>query len=253
MLSKITALFSSKSAKPLSKHRYIVVPDIHGTYSIYKKVEKYIKKNLQNDQKIIFLGDYVNRGESGEIDGRKFKDIGSFLVLRDLLKFKTWADSRGIEVVFLRGNHELMLQEYYLEGGKGSYDEYDFVRNSVECLDYVFEKDRDFYEAFKEFLLNLKPYYMDELKRYLFVHAGLDPKIKSLQKQVENGAIYWIRDEFVFAKKRFKNIVVFGHTPFSSPFVKSDRIGLDSGVYKRSFMNLLEIDYENSKIVQIFK
>jgi serine/threonine protein phosphatase 1 len=229
------------------------VPDIHGTYSIYKDVESYIKKNLKDDQILLFLGDYVNRGESGKIDGKSFKDVGSYYVLRDLMELKRWCERERREVIFLRGNHEILLEDYYIRGNKEPYKEYSFVRDSIECFDYIFERDENFFNEFKAFMENLHPYHLDSEGNYLFVHAGLDPKIKELQGQISSQAIYWIREEFLLSKKEFKNTIIFGHTPFSAPYIKKDRIGLDSGVYKRDFINLLQIDFDGSKIVQIFK
>ena len=50
-----------------------------------------------------------------------------------------------------------------------------------------------------------------------------------------------------------KYTVIFGHTPFSKPIMKLDRIGLDSGIYQRHFINLLKIDSDVSRIIRIDK
>jgi len=51
----------------LPNSNYLVIPDIHGKLSQYIQVEKLIKVTLKNDSSyyIIFLGDYIDRGESG--------------------------------------------------------------------------------------------------------------------------------------------------------------------------------------------
>ena len=242
-------LFKTKKA---NLGKYLIIPDIHGTYSIYKKIEDLIKKS-EKDRVIIFLGDYLDRGESGEVFGKEFKDAGSYFVIRDLIELKKWADKNKREMIFLRGNHELFYEDYFLNNNKSIKDEYEFVAKTVEAFEYIFKKDKSFYDDFIEFLNDLKAYYLDEKYNYLFIHAGVDPDIKSLDKQVEEGIVYWIRDKFLFSKKRLDYTVVFGHTPFLKPYMRSDKIGLDSGVYKRDFFNILKIDKFDSKIIKLYK
>jgi len=155
------------------------------------------------------------------------------------------------KIIFLRGNHELFYEDYYIHHDTYAYKQYKFFKDATDCLEHVFKEDRDFYDDFILFLNNLQAYYLDEKYHYLFIHAGIDPDEKDLQKQAEDGLIYWIRDQFLFSEKKLPYTVIFGHTPFSKPFMRSDKIGLDSGVYKRGFLNLLKIDNENSKIIQL--
>jgi predicted phosphodiesterase len=91
--------------------KYLIIPDLHGTYSIYKKIEQYIKTECEDDRVIIFLGDYLDRGESMSVYGREFHDGGSFHTLKALLNLKTWATQHQREVVFLRGNHEIIFED----------------------------------------------------------------------------------------------------------------------------------------------
>jgi len=251
-----------KSVKPYLKpdmpknevdHSYLVVPDLHGTYSLYRKVEKFIKNETLPSRRIIFLGDYMDRGERATIGNLSFKDAGSYLVMRDLIKLQAWAKERGQALIFLRGNHEIFFEDFYIHDNKYAYEKYDFFKNSVDCLSYFFKKDKEFYEAFILFLKNLQPYYFDEKYHYLFVHAGIDPQGGDFQKQVDEGIIYWVRDQFLFSEKKLKYKVIFGHTPFSKPFLREDKIGLDSGVYKRGFINLLKIDDEKQEIIKVLK
>jgi len=253
MLDLVKSYFSSDEQKIVADKHYLVVPDLHGMHSIYKKVEAYIKNELDEKYTIVFLGDYMDRGESGERDGIHFKDLGSYLIIKDLIALQTWAEEQARSIVFLRGNHEVFYEDYYLHDDKYAYNEYAFFKNSVDTLAHFFKEDRAFYDAFITFLHNLQPYYHDETYDYLFIHAGIDPDEKDLDKQAEDGLIYWIRDKFLFTEKKLNYTVIFGHTPFSKPFMRSDKIGLDSGVYKRGFLNLLKIDNQDSKIIQLHK
>ncbi len=236
-----------------SNTKYLVVPDLHGIHSIYQKVEKYIKNEIETDRKVIFLGDYMDRGESGELDGIYFDDVGSYLVLRDILKLQKWAEVEKRDMIFLRGNHETFYEEYFIDESDAPYEKYDFFRDSIVCLEHVFEKDPQFKESLIEFLKNLDSFYLDKEMNLLFVHAGINPNGGSLSSQAKKGTIYWIRDPFILSPKKMKYTVIFGHTPFSKPIMKLDRIGLDSGIYQRGFINLLKIDSDMSKIVKIEK
>ena len=252
MIARIKSLFTS-SLHHDRGHHYLVVPDLHGVHSIYEQVEAYIKNDCEANRTIIFLGDYMDRGEAGVLEGKHFKDAGSYLIMRDLIKLQGWAHEEEREIIFLRGNHEVFYEDYYLEKKTYAEDEYAFFRESNACLSHFFEKDEKFYDDFIFFLKGLKPYYLDKKYAYLFIHAGIDPDEKDIDKQAKDGLIYWIRDKFLFSEKKLPYTVIFGHTPFSKPFMRSDKIGLDSGVYKRGFLNLLKIDNKDSKIIQLHK
>ena len=253
MLAKVKSYFTATPIKDTHSHNYLVVPDLHGVHSIYKQVEAFIKNECEIERTIIFLGDYMDRGESGECDGKFFKDLGSYLIIKDLIALQKWAIEEKRELIFLRGNHELFYEDYFIKNEIYAYKQFSFFKDAVDCLTHFFDKDKTFFDEFISFLNGLKPYYKDDIYHYLFIHAGIDPDEKDIDKQVKEGLVYWIRDKFLFSEKKLDFTVVFGHTPFSKPFMRSDKIGLDSGVYKRDFLNLLKIDKENSKIIKLYK
>jgi len=170
-----------------------------------------------------------------------------------LIELKEWAKQNDRKIIFLKGNHEIFFMKYFINEDLYPYKQYDFFKDSADCINYVFRYDHSFEDKLINFLRELTPYYHDKKLGYLFVHAGIDPDEKNIEKQANSGIIYWIRDKFIFCEKKLDFTVVFGHTPFSKPFMKSDKIGLDSGVYKREFLNLLKINGENSTISQIHK
>ena len=127
MIEGIRSFFSStQTVDKEQAHHYLVIPDLHGIHSIYKKVETYIKDYCEVHRTIIFLGDYMDRGEAGEIDGISFKDSGSYLIMRDLIALKEWAQKEGRKVIFLRGNHEIFYEDYFLHNKPYAKDEYGF-------------------------------------------------------------------------------------------------------------------------------
>ncbi len=250
-MKKFLSSLFSHSGSDHSYSKYLVVPDLHGRYSVYQRVEKYIREEVEEDRCVIFLGDYMDRGESGEIDGNLFEDAGSYYTIRDIIALKKWAQSQERPFLFLRGNHELFFENFFIEGSINAYRQYPFFQDSVKALEYVFSREQQFAEEFIAFLKDLRPYYLDSKNGYLFVHAGIDPECKDLETQVKKGSVYWIRDKFILSKKRLPYKVIFGHTPFFEPLIKKDKIGLDCGIYRTGHINLLRIDKGSEQILRI--
>ena len=252
MTSFFKNIFSDKTSKEVKKDcKYLIVPDIHGTYSIYQKIEQYIKTACEEDRTIIFLGDYLDRGESMTVHGREFHDGGSYHTLKALLKLQAWGISHDRNLIFLRGNHEIFYEDYFIKDSTKAYDLYPFFRESVEALEFAFEHDYALFPKFENFLENLLPYYLDEESGYLFIHAGVDFSYGSLKEQAKKGIIYWIRDKFIYDESPLPYTVVFGHTPFDEPFITKDKIGLDSGIYDSGYVNLLKIDNQTRDIIRL--
>ena len=252
MIAFIKKLFSKKEPKnENSDCKYLIVPDLHGMFSIYKKVEEFIKSECEEERIVIFLGDYMDRGESMTVFGREFHDGGSYHTIKAILDLQYWAKIQEREIYFLRGNHEIFFEDYFLKNSTKPYDKYSFFRESVEALEFAFEHDYTLHPRLETFFENLLPYYLDEDCGYLFVHAGVDYSVGSLKEQTKNGIIYWIRDKFIYSEEPLPYTVVFGHTPFDEPFIKNDKIGLDSGIYNNGFINLLKIDGTTKEIIKL--
>ena len=76
-----------------------------------------------------------------------------------------------------------------------------------------------------DFFRSLRLYY--ETEAYIFVHAGLRPKVPLASQEPED--MLWIRDKFIYSKYDFGKPVVFGHTPLEKPLVEHNKIGIDTG------------------------
>ncbi len=251
MKKLFSSLFgSTKDGESFEK--YLVVPDLHGTYSVWQRVETYIRQKVEKERAVIFLGDYMDRGESGEIEGRRFNDAGSYYTIRDIIALSKWAEAEGRRFIFLRGNHEIFFENFFIDGSITAYRQYPFFKDSVQAIEFVMQRDPSFTEDFLRFLRNLRPYFYDRKRNYLFVHAGIDPSSKDLDEQVRKGSVYWIRDKFILSNKKLPyKKVIFGHTPFFEPFLKKEKIGLDCGVYRTGHINLLQIDGEKFNIFNL--
>ncbi len=196
---------------------YYLIGDIHGYIHALSKLFTKIRNYLNEDDTLIFLGDYIDRGEYSY-------EVIDFLI----------AVSRAYKSVFLKGNHEAMLLDYVKsKGGKDV-----FLYNGGDATVRSYKKNCGSFSIPKnhmDFYNNLQLYY--ETDDFIAVHAGLDPNISDLKDQPIDDML-WIRDRFFRNIKKWPKTVIFGHTP--SHFISRDNpiyidegrniIGIDSGI-----------------------
>jgi len=193
------------------------IGDIHGCLMPLKSLIGNLK--LKKRDTLVFLGDYIDRGPQS-------KEVVDFL-----LKL-----SRKYHCVFLRGNHEAMLLNYFFGGPWGKYWEL----NGMEATLRSYGGLRNIPDSHMDFFKNTELYYKDS--NYLFVHAGIRPGVE-MNKQSEVDLL-WIRDDFIYADHPLENTtVVFGHTPkFGGPLILKDKIGLDTGCVYGGSLTALRVD-----------
>ena len=186
-----------------------VIGDIHGCLEKLRALMDKIPINYSSDQ-LIFIGDYIDRGPSS-------LEVVDYLI--DLRR-------RLPDTIFLKGNHEDML-ENYLDGS----DRFTYLLNGGQrTLDAYLNRPNNpggfpVPAAHLEFFNALQLYYQTD--DYIFVHAGLRKKV-ALESQ-EKMDLLWIRDEFLYTDFDFGKRVIFGHTPFKEPLVQANKIGIDTG------------------------
>ena len=189
--------------------KIFAIGDIHGSFDKLQDLMQKIPIDFENDT-LVFIGDYIDRGP------------GSVEVVDYLLTLKRQVPG----IIFLKGNHEDMLEKYLdgtdrftylLNGGQNTLDSYLSKTNRSDS----FPIPADHMDFFK----SLKLYY--ETGSYIFVHAGLRPKINLESQKTED--LLWIRDKFIYSRYNFGKPVVFGHTPLEKPLVESNKIGIDTG------------------------
>ncbi len=184
-----------------------VVGDIHGMLFKLDKLMDRIPLTVGKDR-LIFLGDYIDRGPDA---------CG---VVERILEYM----DLGVDVVCLRGNHEVMLFDY-LEGRERDLFLINGGRSTLRSYRMDLGEEGRIPERHLEFFRNLKRFY--ETDDYYFVHAGFRPGIPVQAQSDED--LYWIRGEFIYSDEDFGKKVVFGHTPFHEPYVDAHKIGIDTG------------------------
>jgi len=189
--------------------KLFAIGDIHGCYDRLKALVEKIPIDFSRDT-LLFIGDYIDRGpHSAEV-------VDYLLQLKKRVK----------EVIFLKGNHEDMLDKflngddrftYLLNGGQQTLDSY--LKKPVQPKSFPIPPDH------VEFFKSLRLYY--ETEEFIFVHAGLRPRTSLENQSTED--LLWIRDNFISTKYDFGKRVIFGHTPLKKPLVEPNKIGIDTG------------------------
>jgi len=179
-----------------------------------------VNADLKRDT-LVFLGDYVDRGPHS-------KEVVDYLL--NLC-------GHGDHVVFLKGNHEEMLEDY-LNGTNRSM----FVANggdsTIASYTRAGGKKHDLLPPeHVAFFRRLLTHWVTE--DYFFVHAGLRPEV-SLEEQGQWDFL-WMRDPFICSEFDFGKRVIFGHTPFREPLVMDNKIGIDTGAVYGNKLTCVEL------------
>ena len=189
--------------------RIYAVGDIHGCYDKLLVLMEKMDIDFESDT-LVFLGDYIDRGPQ------------SFEVVAYLADLK----QRYANTIFLKGNHEEMLEKYLSGEDRITY----LVNGGQQTLESYMNRPRPEGEqviprTHLEFFKSLRIYY--ETQNYIFVHAGLKNKVPLEKQKTED--LLWIRRRFIESKYDFGKMVVFGHTPLHEPLLLPNKIGIDTG------------------------
>lgn len=213
------------------------IGDIHGMFdkiqALYERIKEHAARH-PGPHKLIFLGDYIDRGPDS-------KSVIDFVM-----------DDDGLfERIYLRGNHEVMFTECI--DNQSWVDMQLFLRNggyqtleSYGCIDEqgLFTFD-DFIHLMPQVIERTEPLY-DFAKNdcvwyhkhggFVFVHAGFDPRRGGFIDSTPDHWV-WVREPFLNASHPFywsnddrePIRVVHGHTPTKHPEILPNRINVDTG------------------------
>jgi serine/threonine protein phosphatase 1 len=229
--------------------RLYVVGDIHGRDDLLAALMIDIEcdgRGFDDKRKIlVFLGDYIDRG----------------LQSRQVIDRLTSALPVGFEAVFLKGNHELAMEQFMRDpqfgrtwkyyGGLETLHSYGITELTLSDDPAEFERARDRLSAtlpatHKQFFETLSM--SVEFGDYFFAHAGVRPGIP-LRRQVADDLL-WIREDFLESRASFGKIVVHGHTPSEGAVFRPNRIGIDTGAYMTGVLTCLILDGEDRRVLQ---
>lgn len=255
--------------------------DIHGCMEELK--DKMDQVDLRGDNRMIFLGDYMDYGES------------SFQVLQYIWELqKQYGDEK---IIVLKGNHEQMFLEWindfrnpYADGLEDYMIFNDWLRTDFEygantIRTFISEEQMSFLdqisrtcsletisrEAVQMLLSNHDKmiWWMQQMPLYyetasqIFVHAGVDEEAGEHWKWGTSEDI--LLGKFPASKGRFCKTVIAGHVGTGSRDLADNReyhdifydgeshYYIDGSVYKHGKLLLLGYDEESDKYYQVEK
>jgi serine/threonine protein phosphatase 1 len=225
------------------------VGDIHGRSDLADRLIQAIRADLHGSEAtrkvVVFLGDMIDRG----LDSRG--------VLNQLSNL---AADPGLEVHFIRGNHEDRLEAFLHdpEAGPGWCD----CGGRDTLLSYGLRPPRDsnpaawaeasqalgeaLPESHRELLASQEN--AVSIGDYFFVHAGARPGV-ALRAQSPHD-LMWIRGPFLDHAAPFEQVIVHGHTPADTVHSDARRIGLDTGAYATNILSAVRLEGEARMVMQ---
>lgn len=232
-------------------NRVISIGDIHGCITELKTL---IEKISPTDKDLlIFLGDYIDRGEDSKATIEYLLELSS--------KFKC---------AFIRGNHDSMflsflglggsMGEFFpVNGGKKTLHDYGLKDIEISWAKRgdrraIFEKiPPSHIEFFNKTILYV------ETEDEFYSHAGFDPWSDEPYNKQSESQYTWTRERFLNFTHltKLNKYVIHGHTPNHYGYAVCDeqerKVNLDSCCYETGILSalVLEKDKKNySNIIQ---
>ena len=204
--------------------RHLAIGDVHGCANAFKTLLSYVE--LRDDDTVIMLGDYVDRGPDSRAVVDTVIELGNVY-----------------DVIPLRGNHEIMMLDsrekkswfhaWMTYGGDATLNSYAASPGETGSFADIPDSHIDFFEN------KLRPYY--ECEAHFFVHANVDAKI-ALTEQPD-AALYW---------KKYRNperhcsgkFMVCGHTAQRSglPSGNEHSICIDTWAYGEGWLSCFDVE-----------
>lgn len=229
---------------------YFIISDIHGQYKAFEKLLTYWNPK----DSLVLLGDLIDRGPR------------SYEVVQKVMELKR---QYGEQVIFCKGNHEMMLLDflgnpgqkhafYYKYGGRETMASFlKYLPVEVSELDPI-EQAQIIKEKFAEELDFLNNGKLFEIAgNLLLTHAGFDSSFATVDK-TEDENFLWIRQHYKNENKT-PYINIFGHTPLqhihgcNDIWISKDQkyIGIDGGCYFTGQLNGIVLS-EEGQIIHIY-
>ena len=210
--------------------RLFAISDIHGCFKpFYELVVRTI--NLKKSDKLILLGDYIDRGDQ----------------IREVIDFIIDLKEKGFDITILKGNHEAMLIDSILDPeifalwmmNQGATTLESFGITGAGLMD---NKYIDFFSSLE---------YYNKTGNLLFVHAGFNDFIDDPFSDFES--MIWESSPSYINPLLQGKIIIHGHRPKHIDFVKrllnekSNIIPIDTGcVYEKElgygFLSALDVN-----------
>lgn len=217
--------------------RLIAIGDIHGCFDSLKELVE-SKIQLDKNDKLILLGDYIDRGDNS----------------KEVIDYIIYLQEKDYNIIPLIGNHELLLLETF----ENEKNKPKWIQNGGgETLKSLgIDSIKDISLKYVDFIKKLRNYY--SIENFLFVHAGFNDKI--LNPFEDTYSMVW-ESKFKYLNPVLtEKIIIHGHRPITfENCVKQINenmqvINIDTGcVYKDKvgFGKLTSIELYSKKLFSV--
>ena len=230
--------------------RFYAIGDVHGYKNLLESMVNKIVDDLMarpvHAHKIIFIGDYIDRGPDSS---------GCVSYLIDLM-------NRDENVLCLKGNHEAKLENFlndpisfahsfFTYGGTECAESYGVNMSSYQgtekqTLEIADQLNHSITAAHRQFYKHLP--ISITLGDYFFTHAGIRPNV-SLANQTDQD-LMTIRSEFLSHTDLHEKIIVHGHTPTHPMEVFPNRINVDTHAYHTGVLSCIVLEGRDYKTIE---
>jgi len=228
--------------------RIYAVGDIHGRHDLMTEMHRRIMAEIIEekpaDWRIIYLGDYVDRGPA------------SCQVL-EFLSRSMEADPR---VMALAGNHDLGFLAFLAQPRAQGL----FANNGGDATARSYGVDLDF--TSRENLLHGHAALMEAIPQehldflqglklsasfgdLFFCHAGIRPGVPLNAQDPED--LIWIRERFRHDLTLHPKLVVHGHTPMPEPEIRPNRVNLDTGAWYSGRLTAMMFEGRRKRLLEV--
>lgn len=230
------------------------IGDLHGRLDLLLEMHQEIARlaaslPLQTRRVIVYLGDYIDHGPNSA-------DVIDTLVAAALPGFRSIHLLGNHELDFLRfikgkENTDFMKQWLYEKGGLETLQSYGIKTSQNADTTGISQMRVDLLRKIPmdhlEFLEKLHMSY--SAGDFFFAHAGVDPQ-RDLLEQYPSDLLN-IGSRFIESQQVLDKIIVHGHTEFTEPSVKHNRIGLDTGAYHSNTLSGLVITSNGHRVFSV--
>lgn len=235
----------------------MIIADIHGYVHLLNQAIAHFE-GLSEDTKLVFLGDYIDRGPSS---------------LECLQVVKILQEKYPNRVTTLKGNHEELFEQFLLTGvsfsSNGiwetikSFYPYEEVPKPIKNFVYQYKeyasRIKTDYPLLVDYLNTLPLYYMDD--NIIAVHAGIT---EDTLNRKDSEFFLWAREEYFVQQNTFNKPIISGHTPipnlvkylegYTIPYHKNNIVStpdnkyyIDGGVFSTKKLNT--VIFENGVLI----
>lgn len=216
--------------------RIYAIGDVHGRADLLDRILSRIDAHIVAHPAVrpihLLVGDYIDRGPAS-------REVLDLLI----------NCSRGREMVFLRGNHDIFVDDFLQN--PAVLRDWARIGGLETLMSYGLKPpmnpdtatQKELADALNSALPATHRNFLGSLTSsfacggYFFAHAGVRPGVP-LAKQRDDDLL-WIRDDFLLHEEDFGKIVVHGHTPVREIDIRPNRINIDTGAYATGRLSCL--------------